>query len=1122
MIKRPNAFLITFRTYFSNWAILKSKQKTLNLNSKEYSTLLSNVILVISLVCCLNISAQTTNISGVINDYTAVTAISCISGGEIEVASTISLSPGDKVLLIQMKGAIINESATSSYGTVTDYGASGQYEVQEIQSISGNTIFFTYSLENNYDVLGSVQLVRIPEYDTANINGTLTAQAWNGTTGGVLIFFANNVSLNANIDVQGLGFRGGAVSANNSTRNQGGYYYQAGTGNAGYKGEGIAEVITTKETGRGAQAIGGGGGNAHNNGGGGGANYGLGGNGGTWSSETFIGFGGKSVTNQITDNRIFLGGGGGGGHQNNNVAGAGSAGGGIVIIQSQTITANGNQILANGIAGVQAPNNDGSGGGGAGGSIILEIANPLTNTTLEASGGNGGNNIRSHGAGGGAGGGFIVISSSIGGSVTTAVAGGTGGTSGGAVQATDGTVGLVSTSLSLITSNTSSGPITEICNNGIDDDCDGFTDCFDSDCSLIATCVDSDLDGIVDAVDLDDDNDGLLDTTESDGCQVQFSELNWHGAAAANVSATADLLTVSGSAWANAYSDETFSLPIRIIGTVNSVGNGMLGILPTFMPETASWNDQGFKFQFNGSNGMYVRHGNVNTGWNAPSIVGTQFILDIDQNGTMTYSHDGNIVYTGTVPDTDYKITLSRGAFQISDLRIEFSDCSGELDTDNDGIPNRLDLDSDGDGCTDVQEAGFTDDNGDGRLGPAALTVDSQGLVTSGIDGYTGSNTSVLDGECSDLDNDGVLDFLDLDDDNDGITDLDENCFVTPEDLTWHGTAAANMTNPSSGTLAVTGSAWANAYSDQTFSVPFTIEGTVSTAVNGMIGILPNAGTETSSWNDGGYKFQFNASNGMYIRHGAINRGWQLPIIVGTSFKLEILASGTMNYYHDGSLIYSGVISLTDYKLTISRGSFTVDDFTIYEPLSTCNDIDSDGVPNFIDIDSDGDGCNDVLEAGFTDTDSDGEVDGSGYATNGTVLDSDGYTMPADADSSGIYDFLEAGIAPTFINQPTNSVVCFGCNASFTAVTADADSFQWQIFNGTDWDDLTDVGIYSGTSTATLSLTNITQSLNGNQYRLQVSNTTYSCQTTSEEVTLNTRVTTIITNRQRTYRVNKH
>ena len=74
-----------------------------------------------------------------------------------------------------------------------------------------------------------------------------------------------------------------------------------------------------------------------------------------------------------------------------------------------------------------------------------------------------------------------------------------------------------------------------------------------------------------------------------------------------------------------------------------------------------------------------------------------------------------------------------------------------EIDTDGDGIPNCLDTDSDNDGCDDVKEAGFTDSDGDGYLGPNDLYVDVNGLVTSGNDGYT---------DPVDLDENGVLDYL--------------------------------------------------------------------------------------------------------------------------------------------------------------------------------------------------------------------------------------------------------------------------------------------------------------------------------------------------------------------------
>ena len=50
-------------------------------------------------------------------------------------------------------------------------------------------------------------------------------------------------------------------------------------------------------------------------------------------------------------------------------------------------------------------------------------------------------------------------------------------------------------------------------------------------------------------------------------------------------------------------------------------------------------------------------------------------------------------------------------------------------------IADYLELDSDNDGCNDVAEAGYTDDNGDGILGPATPTFNANGTVSSGTDG---------------------------------------------------------------------------------------------------------------------------------------------------------------------------------------------------------------------------------------------------------------------------------------------------------------------------------------------------------------------------------------------------
>ena len=65
-------------------------------------------------------------------------------------------------------------------------------------------------------------------------------------------------------------------------------------------------------------------------------------------------------------------------------------------------------------------------------------------------------------------------------------------------------------------------------------------------------------------------------------------------------------------------------------------------------------------------------------------------------------------------------------------------------DTDNDGIFNFVESDADGDGCSDVREAGFTDGNNDGYLGNAITpTVNANGVVTGASNGYTTPNANV-------------------------------------------------------------------------------------------------------------------------------------------------------------------------------------------------------------------------------------------------------------------------------------------------------------------------------------------------------------------------------------------
>ena len=386
---------------------------------------------VIIFACCLSYLANgQTLLSGIINQYAKVTSVDFCTG-TLLTDGPAPFSPGDFVLVIQMKGAQINESNTASFGNIMDLGSAGLFEKNEISSVSGNSVSLKNAMLHAYDPAGSVQLVSFPIFTNATVTETITAKPWDGSTGGVLAFETEaDLVLNDDIDVSGKGFRGGdlILVTSNCTflTNANAYYYESSNWRGAAKGEGIADFIPNKEHGRGPQANGGGGGNDHNAGAGGGGHVSNGGIGGKQKSDStfgctgdFPGQGGKALPS--TSDRLFLGGGGGAGHADNTGAGSsGARGGGIALIIANNIFGNGHSILANGVA---PPNTggDGAGGGGAGGTVFIGSDQITGILNVEAKGGNGGNVgnslTRCFGPGGGGSGGRLLTNTLIPGTV---------------------------------------------------------------------------------------------------------------------------------------------------------------------------------------------------------------------------------------------------------------------------------------------------------------------------------------------------------------------------------------------------------------------------------------------------------------------------------------------------------------------------------------------------------------------------------------------------------------------------------------------------------------------------------------------------------------------------------
>lgn len=108
----------------------------------------------------------------------------------------------------------------------------------------------------------------------------------------------------------------------------------------------------------------------------------------------------------------------------------------------------------------------------------------------------------------------------------------------------------------------------------------------------------------------------------------------------------------------------------------------------------------------------------------------------------------------------------------------------------------------------------------------------------------------------------------------------------------------------------------------------------------------------------------------------------------------------------------------------------------------------------------------------------------------------------ASTDNNDHYGQNEARLTTAITTQPTNLSQNEGDDPSFTVVAEGNDlTYQWQVDDGNGFADVTDGGIYSGATTATLSLTCVTNTLDDYDFRIQISG--FVNDVTSDAVTLN-------------------
>lgn len=290
-----------------------------------------------------------------------------------------------------------------------------------------------------------------------------------------------------------------------------------------------------------------------------------------------------------------------------------------------------------------------------------------------------------------------------------------------------------------------------------------FTVIGNAQCADITGTGDCDGDGIINANDLDGDNDGILDVDEGkNAVLVNNPSFEQPGGV------TPGRITIVDESVIPYWSTTATDNKIEIWGTghigFGSHDGGHHAELNAFEVSSLFQDiaiPPGTTLEWS-----IAHRGRAGTDTATVSIGAPGSQLSVVQ--TMSTGNSSWVVYTGTytVPlgqsTTRFSfnsISAAGGNPAIGNLLDNFSLESLGIDSDGDGTPNHLELDADNDGCIDTVEGGagftFADVDSDGRLLGA---VDANGIPLAASGGQAlgnAGNSSLIAAVCTGLDNDG-------------------------------------------------------------------------------------------------------------------------------------------------------------------------------------------------------------------------------------------------------------------------------------------------------------------------------------------------------------------------------
>lgn len=567
--------------------------------------------------------------------------------------------------------------------------------------------------------------------------------------------------------------------------------------------------------------------------------------------------------------------------------------------------------------------------------------------------------------------------------------------------------------------------------------------------TISAQTVDTDGDGIVDQLDLDDDNDGIPDSAECSVTPVNM--VAWTN----NTDAFPPTVTTAYNSFITAANSGAGGGIVRTRNTANnfqqisqidatseaqavtnneyvsySITTGARYIAINqigYFAQSASVNNIAYTFTLRMSSDNFA----TNTQVHSPIIYSASG-ADITVNTLQTLYLSPNTTYQFRV----YFYNVSGGAASVighDDFKLRGG---FECDTDGDNLPNRLDLDSDGDGCFDAIEGdenvllnqlnsnGSINITSNGGIGTTVGTnngvpnlVNSGGAADIGADvgqGIGESQNAALLSACIDSDNDGVQNEFDLDDDNDGILDLDEDCAYLAQNNSgsWIGQTTSTATVSRNGTLTTFtnsyndlqnryhinqngGGQWVDVLGNVSYQMTFSQAIPANEIAILIFDLTPNLSTSFNNFT-------------VTINGGAPNNVLSSVAVSSITGYLNYnTATGVATLNPSGgnsqSVMLKGVGNTMVSSILITSSGLVAQDRTDYSIFGKkiC-DLDLDGIPNQLDLDTDGDGCFDAIEG-------DESVNSAQLNPNGSINTSATGGLGAATTSIGVPNLVNSG-----------------------------------------------------------------------------------------------------------------